>query len=690
MRLMFWSILCFCPLVWGQGLLEHYIRKPEPVYRWERYARDRNNFSQVHYLHLISQTWRSAQEVDYPIWEHELKVTVPEFNFCRFINNRHRTALLVISGGNRRTPLSTQNESYIEALAVSLCMVVAELKQVPNQPLNFADEFNRPRSEDEILAYSLDQFLKTNDPEWPVHFAMTKSAVKAMDALQEFSQQHLDVNLEDFVVLGGSKRGWTTWLTAAVDARVRAILPVSIDMLNLAEQFRHHWETYGFYAPAVSEYEEFDLPCRVDTPRGRLLLDAIDPFAYRERFDTLPKFIINSAGDQFFVSDSSRFYYDDLPGPNWLRYTVNTDHAQGETDQVVELLLSARSWILDIVRDRQPPQFTWRIEPPNRIVVETQERPERVKLWQATHPEARDFRLETLGPAWTSTNLFSVGNGVYVAEVATPPRGFTAFLVELEYEADRITNANSRYSTGVHIVPDQLPFANLACRPPTERNDLWWNPQMGGQAVQIVRQNEDFAGAFYLYDASGQPFWVNFSNSSATQIALNQFTGPRFGGPWNENLVRSTSVGTGTWRWLSPTLAQFSYTLHGQPNQFHLVPFQRRPADALGGLWFDPQQSGQGVQLLHENQQLSGAWYVYDETGTATWYTFAGSIHQQRMTTPLLRFTGPPLGERWRENRLQGTPVGSVTLDWRDPTAITWQHQVEDVRGTLNLVRFRP
>ena len=29
----------------------------------------------------------------------------------------------------------------------------------------------------------------------------------------------------------------------------------------------------------------------------------------------MPKFVLNAAGDQFFLPDSSQFYYDELKGP---------------------------------------------------------------------------------------------------------------------------------------------------------------------------------------------------------------------------------------------------------------------------------------------------------------------------------------------------------------------------------------
>jgi PhoPQ-activated pathogenicity-related protein len=97
------------------------------------------------------------------------------------------------------------------------------------------------------------------------------------------------------------------------------------------------------------------------------------------------------------------------------------------------------------------------MEPDGSIRVLTEDRPREVNLWQATNPKARDFRLETLGPAYTRTVLQSHGDGAYVGKIATPQQGWTAFFVELVFDSgDQVPY---KFTTQVRVVPDKLPYS---------------------------------------------------------------------------------------------------------------------------------------------------------------------------------------------------------------------------------------
>jgi PhoPQ-activated pathogenicity-related protein len=279
----------------------------------------------VHVLELTSQKWLTADEVDRPIWKHWLNIVVPK-------NVLSDTSLLFIGGGSNKSDSTDEPDGKLATIAAASGSVVAELKMVPNQPLVFADD-GEERYEDALIAYSWDKYLKTGDDKWPARLPMTKSAVRAMDTVTDFcsTDKGGQVSVRDFVVAGGSKRGWTTWTTAAVDKRVRAIFPIVIDMLNVVPSFKHHFNAYGFYAPAVGDYETMGIMDWQDSPEYQKLMKIVEPFEYRDRL-TMPKFMINATGDQFFLPDSWRFYYDQLEGPKNIRYVPNGEHSLRDTD----------------------------------------------------------------------------------------------------------------------------------------------------------------------------------------------------------------------------------------------------------------------------------------------------------------------------------------------------------------------
>ena len=86
----------------------------------------------------------------------------------------------------------------------------AGLYQIPNEPIVFwGDPTGKSRSEDAIIAYTWSHFINnTMEPDWLARMPMTKAAIRAMDAMQQFVEQQEDLpNIEKFVVAGASKRG---------------------------------------------------------------------------------------------------------------------------------------------------------------------------------------------------------------------------------------------------------------------------------------------------------------------------------------------------------------------------------------------------------------------------------------------------------------------------------------------------
>lgn len=425
--------------------LDRYVAAADPAYRYELVTTIPGDGYTAHVLEMTSQQWRAAPEVDRPLWRHWLTIIRPE-------RVESRIGVLVISGGsNARRPPARINP-LLTSLAVETRSVVSEVRMVPNQPLTFAGE-KSPRSEDAIIAYSWEKYLTTGDERWPLRLPMTKSVVRAMDTVTAFcaSTQGGAAVVDRFVVGGRSKRGWTAWTAAAVDKRVVAIVPMVIDMLNIEPSFEHHYRAYGRWASALGPYQEAGLMQWLGTAQSRELIAIEDPYAYRDRL-TMPKMIVNSTGDQYFLPDSSQFYIDGLKGETYLRYVPNTDHSLRGSDVAESSIAFYQSIIAGVER----PRFEWSFEEDGSIRLMTQTEPTVVRLWQAANPTARDFRLETIGPAFHSSVLNDEGNGVYTGRVATPAQGWVAFFLEMTYPNE--LGYSFKFTTGVRVVPDVLPF----------------------------------------------------------------------------------------------------------------------------------------------------------------------------------------------------------------------------------------
>ncbi|HVS62426.1 MAG TPA: PhoPQ-activated pathogenicity-related family protein [Thermoanaerobaculia bacterium] len=427
--------------------LDEYVATPDPAYRWEPVSRVENDGFETHVLHMTSQRWLSEAEVDRPLWEHWLTVVVPA-------EVSSDVAMLYIGGGdNEDDPPERPNPALAEA-AVRARAITAELRMVPNQPITFTGDDYGPRVEDELIAYGWRRFLEggAKDPIWLARLPMTKAAVRALDTVTAFAATEAGGNAQvgRFVVAGGSKRGWTTWTTAAVDDRVVAIVPIVIDLLNVVPSFEHHYRAYGFYAPAVGDYEREGIMEWQDTPEYRRLVEITEPFSYRHRLD-LPKLIMNATGDQFFLPDSSQFYFDQLMGEKHLRYVPNSEHSMRDTDAQESLI----AFFHAIVEDFPRPEVNWTRDR-ERMVVTASATPTAVLLWQAENPETRDFRVDTIGRSWSSSPLVAGEDGSWTAEVATPASGWRAFFVELTFDAPG--ELPLKLTTGIEVVPDSLPF----------------------------------------------------------------------------------------------------------------------------------------------------------------------------------------------------------------------------------------
>jgi len=151
-----------------------------------------------------------------------------------------------------------------------------------------------------------------------------------------------------------------------------------------------------------------------------------EPYEYRQRL-TLPKYLVNATGDQFFLPDSWRFYYDSLPGAKALRYVPNATIRCGHR----RVALGA-GLVPGHPDQRADPQFSWTSTATGRSACD-EGRAGSVTLWQATNPGSRELPPEHDRREVDGHPGEAAGERRVRRQGAEAVRGFTAYMVEVTF-----------------------------------------------------------------------------------------------------------------------------------------------------------------------------------------------------------------------------------------------------------------
>jgi PhoPQ-activated pathogenicity-related protein len=409
-------LLC-CALLLGttslRAELAAYVNKPDDSFAWKIEKKTEIKDGTIWQIALTSQTWQKIE------WTHDLVVVLPK-------DTKPTATMLLYNTGGKANPANMVLQLQ---LAKQIKAPVAFLFGIPKQPL-----FDG-KKEDALIAETFVRYLDTKDADWPLLFPMVKSLVKAMDALQAFAKQEWSSEVTGFVVSGASKRGWTSWLTGASDKRVKAIMPLVIDTLNMQKQMPYQLKSYGAYSDQIKDYTQRKLVPLPPIPEAKQLWSWVDPWVYRDKL-TMPKLILNGTNDPYWTQDALNLYWDDLQGPKWVSYVPNAGHGLEEVlpdgsknrDRALAVMSAFAAMM---IHDRKPPTMKWTLED-NTITLNSDPAPKAARIWQVEAP-TRDFRKATWKPTETTADK------TVKATVEKPKSGSKAFLLECEYEDEGIT-----------------------------------------------------------------------------------------------------------------------------------------------------------------------------------------------------------------------------------------------------------
>lgn len=455
--------------------LDEYVNKPDNHYKY--FEIPNSTFTGPGYtgyvLNMTSQKWLTEDIVSQSIWWHYIAVVVPDK-----LDYKKRAFMYITGGDNNNNVPDGGGEDILLCTAVALTTnaACAVLFQIPNQPIYFkAEQPPHRRTEDAIIAYTWNHFLNDpSDPEWLLRLPMTKGAVRCMDTTTDFLKKKFNMNVKEYIVAGASKRGWTTWTTAAVDKRVIAAIPIVMDLLNMVPNIHHFWRAYGGWTFALDDYYKLNFTARLDDPNFPKMAAIIDPLAYKDRL-TMPKLVIDSTGDEFFMMDDNWFWWDKMVGETHLLMVHNAEHSLATN--LVEVIEGISSFAHDVLADTARPTMTWEMTNSSTggaIHLETSEEPTRVTVrWADTlNHTRRDWRLiispencqylkvsgQCIQPVlWSKEDAVKIDATHYKVEFDNPPAGWRAFLLDVQFAA-RVGQVRHVFTTQVNIIPDVYPF----------------------------------------------------------------------------------------------------------------------------------------------------------------------------------------------------------------------------------------
>ncbi len=422
------------PIVTPENALSKYLNNSDETYQWEIKNSLKVSDVMVYDLLLTSQKWHEYT------WKHQLTIIIPD-------DVMYDEAFIWITGGSLENDYPKWTGAIDEeALAFGMLArnnhaVTAILRHTPNQPL-----FNG-LTEDALISLTLKNFRNDGDYSWPLLFPMVKSAVRAMDAVQEFAEETENLDITGFLVAGASKRGWTTWLTGASDPRVKAIVPAVIDILNMPVNLDYQLEVWGAYSEQIQDYVNLGIPQAVNSQLGEDLTTMIDPYSYRDRL-TMPKMIFIGTNDPYWPVDAIKHYIDDLQGENYIHYVANAGHDLNGGEQAISCI---GSFFYNTIANQPYPECSWELtETGTDIILNVTGSTNTIQaayLWSASSQD-RDFRDDT----WSSEILEVTDSSTVNTTVEYPETGFRAFYIDLEYTD--INQGNYTISTRMFVADE--------------------------------------------------------------------------------------------------------------------------------------------------------------------------------------------------------------------------------------------
>ena len=209
---------------------------------------------------------------------------------------------------------------------------------------------------------------------------------------------------------------------------------------------------------------------------------------------------------------------------------------------------------------------------------------------------------------------------------------------------------------------------------------LYWNPAESGWGINVNQQGSIAFATLFTYDAARVPTWLVMSGGLLQPDGLSfkgelyRTTGPAFNAnPFTPiGASNLTAVGSMTLAFSDANTATLTYTFNGTTVEKNIQRqvYGTRSANCLPtvesragqsnyqDLWWNPAESGWGMNITHQDNTLFATLFTYEPSGRDLWLVMSGGVRQAdgSYLGTLYKTTGSPF------DTLPFPPIGAGDL----------------------------
>ena len=243
----------------------------------------------------------------------------------------------------------------------------------------------------------------------------------------------------------------------------------------------------------------------------------------------------------------------------------------------------------------------------------------------------------------------------------------------------------------------------------TNYTSLWWaGDAESGWGMNLNHQGNVIFGTLFTYDA-GKGIWLILSRGDrqadgSYQGLLYQTTGPAFNANPFTPVSGATQVGTMRLTFSGPDNGTLVYTAFNRTVTKNITKqtFATPPKCAFSGtnrtennnyqdLWWNPNESGWGINLTHQSDIIFATLFTYDAAGKGMWLILSRGDRiagTQNFAGALYRTTGPNFDAMpFTAIGPANLTVGNMRLEFTDGNTAKLIYDVNGATVTKNIQR---